>query len=87
MRITRIDAPQAHPVPKQVLEPQGPFPRELFNEKPLVDEYTPELAEDGANFPMGATAQNNYRGPKILICSNCHARVPETKTGDHYCSI
>jgi len=85
MRVTRIDAPQAHPVPKQVLEPQGPFPRELFNEKPIVDDYVPESSEDGSNFPVGGTAQNNYTAPRVMICKVCDARVPENKTGDHVC--
>jgi hypothetical protein len=85
MRVTRVDAPQAHPVPKQVLEPQGPFPRELFNEKPIVDDYVPESSEDGSNFPVGATAQNNYTAPRTMICKVCDARVLENKTGDHVC--
>lgn len=67
------------------MNPQGPFPRELFTEKPVVDDYEPEMSEDGSNLPLGATAQNNYRQPKIMICSHCNARVLESKTGDHYC--
>ena len=85
MKIQRFNAIQAHPVPKSVMTPQGPFPRELFTEKPVVDDYEPEMAEDGGNLPLGATSQNNYKHPRIMVCSNCNARVLENKTGDHIC--
>jgi hypothetical protein len=85
MKITRVDARQAHPVPKSIINPQGPFPRELYNEKPVVDDYEPEMAEDGANLPIGGTAQNNFKSPKTMICSWCDARVLANKTGDHVC--
>jgi hypothetical protein len=85
MKIQRFEAKQAHPFPKSIMNPQGPFPRELFNEKPVVDDYEPELAEDGANHPLGATAQNGFKQPRTMICSECHSRVLENKTGDHEC--
>ena len=85
MRTTRVKAVQVHPVPSSVTSPSGPFPRELFREPKIVTEYESEYAEDGANFPTGATAQNNYRVTKVLICANCEERVLETKTGDHIC--
>jgi hypothetical protein len=43
------------------------------------------MAEDGANFPLGGTAQNNFKSPKIMICSWCEARVLANKTGNHVC--
>lgn len=67
------------------MDPQGPFPREMFEEPEIINNYEPEFAEDGANFPLGATAQNNFRAPRTMICSHCEARVPENKTGDHIC--
>jgi hypothetical protein len=57
----------------------------MFEEPEIIDNYDPEFSEDGANFPKGATAQNNFKAPKTMICSNCEARVPENKTGDHDC--
>lgn len=87
MRITRIDAVQAHPVPKTIREPRGPFPLELFDEPEINDEYDQDLAEDGSNFPVGSTVQNNYTTPRTLICSVCNARVYENKTGDHECDV
>lgn len=85
MKIQRNNAVQVHPVPKHVMDPQGPFPREMFEEPEIINDYESELAEDGANFPLGATAQNNFKAPRIMICSHCEARVPENKTGDHIC--
>jgi hypothetical protein len=85
MKITRIDAPQAHPVPRSILTPQGPFPRELYNEKPVVDNYEPEMPEDGSNVAIGGTAQNNFKSPKIMICSWCDEKVFANKTGNHVC--
>jgi hypothetical protein len=67
------------------MNPQGPFPRELFNERPVVDNYEPEMSEDGGNLPLGGTAQNNYKQPRTMICSHCDERVLENKTGDHTC--
>lgn len=43
------------------------------------------MAEDGSEFAEGATAQNNYRHPRVMVCTHCEARVLETKTGDHVC--
>lgn len=87
MKITRVDALQAHPVPKSVMAPQGPFPRELFNEKPVVTDYEPQYAEDGGNFLAGSTSQNNFKGFKLMVCSACEERVHENKTGDHDCAF
>lgn len=85
MKTTRVKAIQVYPVPSSVSNPSGPFPRELFREPKIVTEYESEYAEDGANFPVGATAQNNYSAPRTLVCSACNERVLETQTGDHIC--
>lgn len=85
MKTTRVKAVQAHPVPKQVMNPTGPFPQELFRESRIVNDYKPENPEDGSNFPLGSTAQNNFKGSKVLICSECNERVLEHRTGDHVC--
>lgn len=85
MKIQRFEAKQAHPVPRQVMSPRGPFPQELFYEPEIVTDYEPEYAEDGANHPLGATAQNSFKAPRTMICSECEARVPENKTGNHEC--
>jgi hypothetical protein len=85
MRISKKQAVQVHPVPSMAVTPKGPFPRELFKEPEIIDDYTPEYAEDGANFPLGATVQNNFKPPKFLRCALCLVRVLETETENHIC--
>jgi hypothetical protein len=60
MKITRVKAVQAHPVPNKVHAPRGPFPNELFREPEIINDYHPEDDETGSSFPLGATAQNNF---------------------------
>lgn len=67
------------------MNPSGPFPQELFRESKINTEYDPEVPEDGSNFLVGSTAQNNFKGVRVLICSECNDRVLEHKTGDHVC--
>jgi hypothetical protein len=85
MRISKRQAVQVHPVPSMAVNPKGPFPREIFEEPEIIDDYSPEYAEDGGNFPLGATAQNNFTPPKYLRCALCLVRVLETETEDHTC--
>ena len=85
MRVTKHQAIQVHPVPSTATDPKGPFPRELFKEPDIVDDYEPEYAEDGANFPLGSTAQNNFKPQRYLRCAVCLVRVLETETQDHVC--
>ena len=82
--ITRIDAPQAHPVPNKVTHAYGPFSPELLKEPEIVI-ATPAFNEDGSEFPLGATTQNNFKPPRYLRCSECMVRVLETETADHVC--
>ena len=65
--------------------PKGPFPRELFKEPEIVYDYSPAYAEDGSNFPLGATIQNNFQPLKFLRCALCLMRVLETETENHIC--
>ena len=76
--IEYIQAYQAHPVPKQVMAPRGPFPPELLEEPEIVVQHIPD------EFEPGATAQNNYR-PKWFRCSSCHERVRGDKLDEHFC--
>lgn len=85
MKITRINAVQAHPVPKRVHEPRGPFPDNLFDEPEIVTSYSVENDEHGENFEPGATAQNNYRPPKFYRCKSCKAKVSEVELSAHDC--
>jgi len=82
--ITRIAAPQAHPVPDKVTHAYGPFSPELLREPEIVV-VTPAFNEDGSDFPLGATAQNNFKPPRYLRCGACFTRVLETETADHVC--
>lgn len=85
MRVTRKAAIQVHSVPDHVMDPVGPFPRELFREPKIVDDYVPQYSEDGSEFLPGSTAQNNFKPVKVLRCGSCLARVPENETSLHIC--
>ena len=85
MRVTSKAAVQVHPVPQTVTDPKGPFPRELFDEPDIVVDYEPQDNEDGSNFPLGATSQNNFKPVRYLRCSVCLVRVLETETENHVC--
>lgn len=85
MKITRVQAIQVHPVPQRVQEPIGPFPEHLFDEPEIVSDYQPEDDEGGADFQLGATAQNNYRPVKTYRCRTCHAKVAAQYLETHVC--
>lgn len=85
MKITRVKAVQAHPVPSRVHEPRGPFPDHIFDEPEIVSDYTSEDDEAGINFEPGATAQNNYSPVKYYRCKACHARVASNDLELHAC--
>jgi hypothetical protein len=85
VRVTRVDAVQVHPFPNKVESPKGPFPREMFFEPEIVSDYEPQFNEDGYGFEMGATAQNNFKSPRVLRCGSCLARVKENETEAHVC--
>lgn len=86
MRITRVQAIQAHPVPASVQAPRGPFPPELFREPEVVyDTSSGGDDEGGTNFEPGATAQNNYKPPKYYRCKYCNARVADFEIPTHEC--
>jgi hypothetical protein len=86
MRVTNHQAVQVHPVPDKITNPVGPFPRELFREPEIISDYESQYSEDGSEFALGGTAQNNYKPPRYLRCSACMARVLETETSEHVCS-
>jgi len=81
MRIIRQKAVQAHPIPKRVHAPHGPFPEELFDEPEIA--YDTPL--DGDEFEDGATAQNNFKPVKHYICKHCGERVTEDEIETHVC--
>ena len=83
--IKYIDCFQGHPVPKTVIRAQGPFPRDLYQEPEIINEYDKPYPEDGSDFKSGATAQNNFSGYKWLRCVECRDRVREDETEDHEC--
>jgi hypothetical protein len=85
MRVTKRNAVQVHPVPKTMVSPKGPFPRELFDEPDIVVDYESSDNEDGSDFPLGATSQNDFKPVRYLRCSVCLVRVLETETQDHVC--
>jgi len=85
MRITKKQAVQVHPVPDRVMDPVGPFPPDLFREPDIVIDLTPNHEEDGSDFPLGATAQNDYKPPKYVRCAYCLTRVLDLEKENHRC--
>ena len=85
MKITRVKAIQAHPVPEKAYQAKGPFPDHLFRESKIVFDYESENDENGNNFPLGATAQNNFKPPRYLRCKSCLTRVIEEDALLHKC--
>lgn len=96
--VEKIDAVQIHPVPKHGVRPQGPFPPEMQGYAPeygeqahilaepkLIREYPAAENDDGSDYALGATAQNNFKPLRYLVCSVCYERVREDLTPDHVC--
>ncbi len=84
MRITKKQAVQVHPVPDRMMDPVGPFPPDLFREPDIVVDR-PNQDEDGSDYPLGATAQNNYKPPKYVRCAYCLTRVLDSEKESHRC--
>lgn len=85
MRIERIATKQGHAVPSAAHAPRGPFPPELFYAAPIVSDYEPQNDSGQPELPLGATAQNNYRGTRLFECSDCGATLTEQETYAHDC--
>lgn len=96
--VERHKAVQVHPFPKHGIRPQGPFPPEMQGYEPysgnqahilaepkLVREYPYAENDDGRDFELGATAQNNFKPLRYLRCSECYERVREDETDFHVC--
>lgn len=83
--IKTVQAFQGHPVPTKVTSPRGPFPPELFAQPEVISNYDPAFPEDGEDFPLGATAQNNFKPLKWYRCYECHGRVREDELEQHIC--
>ena len=81
MRVTRVITKQGHPVPSSAHSPKGPFPPELFAAPEIITEYT---SFDDDN-PIGATAQNNFKSPKMFRCNECSMVIFEHEMPDHVC--
>lgn len=77
MRVIHKDAVQAHAVPRQVLEPRGPFPP-----------YQPQVVDlprDPDAFLPGATAQNGMTEVVRYECQTCYAILTEHQLNSHVC--
>lgn len=97
MRITKHQAVQAHYVPSKVYYPNldwdeddnldimGLLDAHVTREPEINIDYESEAAEDGANMPIGATAQNNYTEVKMFRCRDCSARVRKDDLEFHVC--
>lgn len=79
VRVERKQAVQTHPVPDKVTAPQGPFPKEMFDEPEIVTNTERD------EFEPGATVQNNFKPEKTLRCARCLTRVKESETEAHIC--
>ena len=82
MRIQRVVTKQGHAVPNNSHAPQGPFPPELFRDPVIITEYT-SLDDE---HPEGATAQNEFRSPRMFRCNYCKLVVLEHEMANHICS-
>lgn len=83
-RVTRYDTVQVHPVPSSITYAYGPFSPELLQE-PEVVIVPPAMNEDGSEFPLGSTVQNNFKPVTYLFCGECYAKVPTSETTSHVC--
>lgn len=83
MAIERIQTKQGHPVPQSSQAARGPFPPEIFMRPQVVHEY----ARPGDEILEGATAQNNFKPPKVFKCRDCEALVMEYDIPTHVCEI
>lgn len=82
MRIVqRIVTKQGHPVPSSSHAPRGPFPAEIFIQPEIITDYVPFDEEH----PVGATAQNEFKSPKLFRCSECAVIVLEHEVPSHFC--
>jgi hypothetical protein len=80
MRVLRRPAVQAHAVPATAAHPRGPFSAEILA-PPVIDRTVP----DDNPFPLGATAQNDFRGVRMFQCKLCGGVVPEYGIEMHVC--
>jgi len=85
MRIERIATRQGHPVPATAHAPKGPFPPELFQNDPVVTEYTPQPDGGQEEIPLGGTAQNNFQAIKWFRCKICSTVISEHEVPGHPC--
>lgn len=86
MRVIRVDAVQAHPVPKHAYyPPSNVFSRDVTADPEIVYDYQSEDDEGTSSLGAGATAQNNYKAPKYYRCRTCSARVTEDEISSHEC--
>lgn len=81
MAIERIPTKQGHPIPQSSQAAKGPFPPEIFFRPDVIHEY----ARPGDEIVEGATAQNNFKPPKIFKCRDCEALVYEVDIPTHEC--
>jgi hypothetical protein len=84
-RIQRIQAKQAHPVPKTGMGARGPFPPELYTSMPVIEDYTQQSGNGGPEIPVEGTAQNNFRAYKWFRCKVCNGFVHEPELSSHVC--
>lgn len=82
MTIERIPTKQGHPVPQSSQGRKGPFPPEIFMRPEVVHDYYRPGQDD---IEEGATAQNNFKPPRVFKCRDCGVLVLEHEIPDHDC--
>ena len=82
MAIERIPTKQGHPVPSSAQPAKGPFPPDIFMRPEVVHDYYRPGQDDILD---GATAQNQFRPPKVFKCRNCEELVLEHDIPKHEC--
>jgi hypothetical protein len=79
VRVIRRPAFQGHAIPTTAGYPRGPFDADVLAPPVIVHE---DPVDD---MPVGATAQNGYRGVDLFDCTLCGAVVTEDGKAGHRC--
>lgn len=85
MKIERIIAKQAHPVPNHSYMPRtNIFAPEILQQSPIIHDYAPQPNGGAEEMPIGGTAQNNFRELEYFKCLVCDVVANERDITSHY---
>jgi hypothetical protein len=64
-----------------------PLDADIYQDPEMVYDYEEAYPDNGDDFELGATAQNNFTPPRWLRCFDCDERVRENEVDDHDCGF